>query len=444
MDSPREKMPIAHRERQTPLSPRQRLHRRLWKSFLSRNLEAIHWEKKNVRYSGSVSHHQKRTVVIILKAKVALQAQRIEDLSNRLRKCEQEKQELEDFLDKTDDDAADMERKLALALEKAADTEAELAQRESNHRDAMNNLNHECEKLLERTTKLEVQFAACEDTRLKSQPLANSSKVSDESITAIWAKMQYNIDYLANHVLTGCPQERDLKDGSISDSCFLSSNGINDSIEQLQDEDMRAFVVEHYIWEAVIGRFFDTGVDGTYGKAWAGTIGMCFTTCIEKLISIFYRRQMEPTRVFNCKAEIGDMIGQLIGIDEAELLRVEHMEIMAFAKFIPTDCSGYQAKVEKLYKNIHKIFDNALELRAIFMASKAYFYTDWCRKRIAVGARIRFEDKSMKAEAWEKEPRGNGSTVLLNISPALMKVGTADGDSYGSDLMLVKARVVCD
>ncbi|EXF78217.1 hypothetical protein CFIO01_00212 [Colletotrichum fioriniae PJ7] len=443
-DGPHEQMPLFFGARIAALPPRQRLNRIVRKSFYNKNLDVIRWRKRNVRHNGSVPYHQKHTFVIIGKGRAAQQAQRIEELSNRLQRCEEEKQKLQEFLDKADDEATDAEEKLALALDIAADAEAELAQRESNHRDAMNSLKEDHEKLVEQIANLESRLEDFKDAESKTQPFANSSKVSDESITAIWAKMRYNINYLANHVLTGCPSERELKDGSINDSCFLCSDGINDYIDQLQDEDMRPFVVEHYIWKTIIGRFFDLGVDGSYEKTWAGTIGKSFITCFEKLLVLCARRQVDPTKLLYCKAEMGEMIGQMIGVDHPELLRVTQMEITAFAHFIPKECSDYKVKREKLQKHIIKIFDDALQLRGIFMASRAYFYPKWCHKEVTGGGRIRFDDKSMEAEGWEKEPLCNGNMVLCNISPCLVKVGTADGDSYNSDLLLVKARVVCD
>ncbi|KXH62516.1 hypothetical protein CNYM01_01727 [Colletotrichum nymphaeae SA-01] len=440
-DTPHEQMALSFGERLEAQPPRR--HRIFRKSFFSKNLEVIRWEKKNVGGNDSMSYYQEHAFVIVGKARAALQAQRIEELSSRLRKCEEENQVLRKFLDEANDEAADTEEKLTWALERAADAEAELAQRESDHRDAMENLEQAYPRLSERIEKLESRLDECEEAKLKTQPLANSSKVSDESITAIWAKMQYNINYLANHVLTGCPSKRDLKGGSINDSCFLSSDGINDYIEQLQDEDMRPFVVEQYIWKTVIGRFFDLGIDGSYEKTWAGTIGMSFITCFEKLIALCNRRQLNPTKLLHGKAEIGETINQMVGVDQAEMLRVVQMEMVAFVIFIPNECPNYKAKNEKLEKYILKIFDDAVQLRGIFMASKAYFYPRWYKDK-AGGARIRFDDKSMEAEGWEKEPLGDGNIVLCNISPGLVKVGTADGDSYDSDLLLVKARVVCD
>ncbi|KAK1532232.1 uncharacterized protein CCOS01_04215 [Colletotrichum costaricense] len=440
-DTPQEQMPLSFGERLAAQPPRR--HRTFRKSFFSKNLEVIRWEKKNVSRDDSMSYYQEHTFVIVGKARAALQAQRIEELTSRLRKCEEDNQELEKCLIGASDEAADMEKKLAWALERAADAEAELAQRESDHRDAMDNLEKGYHKLSGRIEKLESRLEECEVAKLKTQPLANSSKVSDELITAIWAKMQYNINYLANHVLTGCPSEGDLKDGCINDSCFLSSDGINDYIDQLQDEDMRPFVVAHYLWKTVIGRFFDLGVDGSYEKTWAGTIGMSFITCFEKLLALCNRRQLDPTKILHGKAEIGEMINQMIGVDQAEMLRVVQMEMVAFFRFVPNECPDYKAKNEKLERYILKIFDDAVQLRGIFMASRAYFYPKWY-KEMAGGARIRFDDKSMEAEGWEKEPLGDGNIVLCNISPGLVKVGTADGNSYDSDLLLVKARVVCD
>ncbi|KAF4781819.1 hypothetical protein HER10_EVM0003683 [Colletotrichum scovillei] len=439
-DTLSEQMALSFGERIAALPPHQSLRRRIRKSYHSKNLEVVRWEKKIVGPSDSTPCYQEHTLVIIGKEKAALQAQRIAELSNRLQECEDEKKKLQEFLDKANNEAADTDRKLAVALEKAADAEAELAQRESDHRDAMDDLEQVYHKLSGRIEKIESQHDGYEDAKSKTQPFANSTKVSDESIRAIWAKMQYNINYLSNNVLTGFPSERDLKDGSINDSCFLSSDGINDYTELLQDEDMRPFVVEHYIWKTVVGRFFDLGVDGS----WAGSIGMSFITCFEELVAVCDRKQLDPTKLLRCKAEVGEMINRIIGVDHTELSTVTQIEITAFINFIPKRCSDHQAKYEKLQKNMCKIFNDALELRAIFMASQAHFYTSWDYMQVADLPPIHFDDKYMEAEGWEREPLGDGNIVLCNISPALVKVGTADGDSYDSDLLLVKARVVCD
>ncbi|OHE92392.1 hypothetical protein CORC01_12319 [Colletotrichum orchidophilum] len=452
IDTTYTQMAMSSEKPQVSLLPRKRLIQKTRNVFLSKNLEVIQWKKKCMLHNGSVSLHQKHTFIVVGKAKIARQAARIEYLEDRLnerekaaKKCEEDAHRFEEILAKIVDEAADKEIKLALVLQEAADAEAKLAQRESDHQDAMSKLEQHNKELAAQITNVVSQLDRDEAAKPHGQPFANSSKVSDASIVAAWARMKYTIEHLASNILTASPTQEDFEHGIgiVDGSCVLNSIDPN-QFEQLQNEDMRSFVVEHYIWKAVIGRVFEPGPDGNFGKSWAGTVGMNFTTCFHEFLDLCTRKGMNPDNLIHWKGETGQMIGLMIGVDETELRKVVRMERAAFSKFIPKVGSDYPAKCKKLGKGLSKIFDNALQLQATFMASKAHFYLDRPREQVMGDGCIHFDSGSMTAEGWEKEPLGDGSTVLLNISPALVKVGTADGHHYDSRLLLAKARVICD
>ncbi|KAK1625477.1 hypothetical protein BDP81DRAFT_301755, partial [Colletotrichum phormii] len=238
------------------------------------------------------------------------------------------------------------------------------AEKESDHRDTTNNLKHHNEALAAQITSYESRIVELEVAKSNTQPFANSRKVSDDSIQSAWARLKYTINNIASNILIACPTQEDLEDTrGIDNSCVLSSIH-PEHIKQLQDEDMRPFVIQHYIWKAVIGRVFEPGPRGHFGKSWGGTVGMCFMTCFKRFLMVCREKGREPNDLLHWEAETGQMIEQMIGVDETELLEVISKEFTAFSKFIPKASSNYQAKCEKLRKGLRKIFDEALQLHA--------------------------------------------------------------------------------
>lgn len=95
------------------------------------------------------------------------------------------------------------------------------------------------------------------------------------------------------------------------------------------------------------------------------------------------------------------------------------------------------------YKELNKVFEDAVHLHATFMKSRALFYIDWADKPTSCGNHPLYDPERHHAEAWVHD-LNNESTVLFSISPGLVKIGNADGDGYDKRIRLAKSSVVCN
>ncbi|KDN62910.1 hypothetical protein CSUB01_10600 [Colletotrichum sublineola] len=114
------------------------------------------------------------------------------------------------------------------------------------------------------------------------QAIADSHKVSDNAILEIWKRMAYNIRVIATTLLTHCPPREELA-VSYEGRPATVSNMAPAEYGLLADENLRAAVVENYIWRSVYARIFG-GQRGKQSGAWCGLAGAEFLSLCSTLI----------------------------------------------------------------------------------------------------------------------------------------------------------------
>ncbi|KAI8157118.1 hypothetical protein KHU50_009632 [Colletotrichum sp. SAR 10_65] len=331
------------------------------------------------------------------------------------------------------------------ALNRACGAEDELATKNSAgsaYEDRINTLETIIDNLKTQNKELQSKLETEKTMKVKPRRVADSSKVTDDEIVRIWDKMRYNIGIMASNVLTDCPSETALHHDKSNTFCDLVRM-IRRDIWNLEDEDNRPFMVERYIWLAVIETVFKQNGNGKFGKSWAGTVGQSFSLIIDELANTIEDSAMDLSKLIHWKSEGGKMINDLLGVDKGELRRLIGAMTNLFSHFLPRDRNGGFKGFDKLEKGLQKVLQDAVQLQTIFMSSKAQFDVEWL-DRPSRSQNVYYRPDSMEAEGHEKEPLDRGSMILFHLSPSLMKQGTADGDSYDQSIQLTKARVICD
>ncbi|KAJ0337719.1 hypothetical protein COL922a_006415 [Colletotrichum nupharicola] len=155
------------------------------------------------------------------------------------------------------------------------------------------------------------------------------------------------------------------------------------------------------------------------------------------------KKNSDAKSFFQWKAEGARMIEDMIGVDKRKLKRMADEQAATFYLFVPRHRVHHKTAMERLFKNLCNVIEDALSLHKIFMTSKAHFTLD--RPQATGRGRLtRYDSEWMDAESWVKDPLDNRSSLKFPISPGLVKHGTADGEHYDQQLRLVKARVACN
>ncbi|KAI3558106.1 hypothetical protein CABS01_02665 [Colletotrichum abscissum] len=330
----------------------------------------------------------------------------------------------------------------ASAKKEVDDTKMKLdSLKEAYNRD-IRSMQHQIRELNGQIHGLKGRIISYETQKSSNQAIANSNKVSDDAIKSCWKRMAYNIQNIAALYLTACPRAKDIfRHGHSEKSCAVCHMECAHFM-LLNNEDLRDSVVEGYIWRAVIRHFFGSDGPENYGKSWAGRPGKLFTALFHDLLA-HPAANADPSEIHRWKAASGRMIDRMIGVDEVEMQEVIYAEHQGLVRFIPRDRSGHKAQKSQLYKDLEKIFKDAVELHRVFMRSRAHFYVDWTETLSTTGDVTHYHPDLHEAEVYEKD-LDDSSIVKFVISPSLMKIGNADGDSYDKRSRLIKASVICD
>ncbi|KAK2016773.1 hypothetical protein LZ32DRAFT_655368 [Colletotrichum eremochloae] len=286
---------------------------------------------------------------------------------------------------------------------------------------------------------LKSQAVSYEAEKSKNKTIANSRKVSDDAIKASWRTMAYNIESLVANILTGRPSRHDLNNHGHEDkeeTCAFCRMNTREVL-LLQNDDMRASVVEKLVWDAVTGRVLSHDTF-EFGKIWAGVPGQSLSNLFGELIFMDEIRA-DPSKFLRWKAESSAMIDKLLGTHGQDLDKAVYEEIRGLRKFVPRDCPNIRTVRSKLSQELRKIFKEALEIHRIIMQSQAHFYLD----KVDTEDVVHYNPEGHTAEAWDNE-LSEKSIVVLGISPSLVKVGNADGGNYDKSNRLVKASVICN
>ncbi|KAK2024067.1 hypothetical protein LX32DRAFT_706260 [Colletotrichum zoysiae] len=286
---------------------------------------------------------------------------------------------------------------------------------------------------------LKAQAARRQVVKSQDKAIANSRKVSDDTIKSSWRTMAYNIESLVANILTGRPSRYDLEHHKHKDEeeacafCHLDAR----EILFLQYDDLRESVVEKLVWDAVTRHIFPfQGVH--FGRRRIGAPSHLLSALFNQLLEVPELKN-NPAMLFRWKAESAVMIDGAIGVDNEKLDTAVDEEYHGLCAFIPLDCPDVTTARQSLHRELRNIFKQAAEIHRVLMQSRAHFYLD----RVGTEGEVHYNPEYHEAEVYDQE-LSEKSIVLLGISPSLVKVGNADGGNYDKSTRLVKASVICD
>ncbi|KAF4815731.1 hypothetical protein CGCSCA5_v006959 [Colletotrichum siamense] len=326
--------------------------------------------------------------------------------------------------------------------QRTQDLEEQISQQEAGYQGAIQKLQADILNLQNNNKKLKSQLMEKKALIAKAKSLASTSKVSDDAILSLWKKMKYSIQNIASTILTECPSWEEIEANIKAPGCLLSilSKRIYGF---LQDEDTRSSVVELLIWDMLLREVFKPFSQTLSGVCWGGLEGECFSIMVEGMAGSALKKGADARSFFKWKAEGGRMIDDMIGVDKQKLKQVADDHAAIFYLFVPRYGVHQNTAMDRLFKNLCNVIEDALTLHGIFMASKAHFMLD--RPHAPSRGRLtRYDSDWMEAESWVNEPLDNRNSLKFPISPGIVKYGTADGEHYDQQLRLVKARVACN
>ncbi|KAF0324303.1 hypothetical protein GQ607_008477 [Colletotrichum asianum] len=318
----------------------------------------------------------------------------------------------------------------------------QLSQQEAGYQGAIQKLQADILNLQNNNKELKSQLMEKKALIAKAKSLASTGKVSDDAILSLWRKMKYSIQNIASTILTECPSWEEIETNIADPYCVLSI--LSPRIYGfLQDEDTRSNIVELLIWEMLLRRIFKPFLETLTGVCWGGQEGECFSYMLEGIAGIALKKDADAKSFFHWKAEGARMIEEMVGVDMQKLKQMADEHAAILYPFVPRHGVHHKTAIERLFKNLCNVIEDALNLHKIFMKSKAHFTLDR-PKTPGRGRLARYDSGWMDAESWVKEPLDSQSLLKFPISPGLVKHGTADGEHYDQQLRLVKARVACN
>ncbi|KAH7256836.1 hypothetical protein BKA59DRAFT_522155 [Fusarium tricinctum] len=269
--------------------------------------------------------------------------------------------------------------------------------------------------------------------------LANSEKTTDDAIRGKWKELQYNISCLA-HLLESDPSDQHLDDCVSMRLRFLSG-----SYRRLwKDEDYRQLLMAGYLWVLIQ----EIVLDSEY-PIWGGPGSKHFKIVRDNIIDHIGEsenvldKELSIPHIARWLAQGSTMMSKLWDKDHAVLQRLVNVEAKCLRPFY----SGGQPRNDRSEKSIldqlRGIMDSAIELDKMMMCSKAIFQVHWRDRSQKPDLTQRYNKDVMVSEAYENDLSPK-SRVRFYISPVLYKVGTADGQSYDSRMVLAKGVVVCE
>ncbi|KAL0937240.1 uncharacterized protein CTRU02_206971 [Colletotrichum truncatum] len=273
-----------------------------------------------------------------------------------------------------------------------------------------------------------------------AKAIADDIKISDNAILEIWKRMAYNIRSTAITHLTHCPSKEELK-GSYQDRPSAVSQMASTDYDCLQDENMRHLVVENYIWRFVNSHIFGGGQLQELSGAWGGGAGVRLYSLSKCLI--FQITCQNAAEFFSWRSQAAIMIDELVGFRNQILQQLAMTGHITFSSLLPPGKRHDKSARNALGREFLSICKDAVELQSIFMKSKAYFFVHWENATKSGMEKVVYRPDDMEAEDWGKT-LGDKSVVKINISPGLLKCGTANGVDYDRRIWLVKPRVFCD
>ncbi|WQF77373.1 hypothetical protein CDEST_02387 [Colletotrichum destructivum] len=437
ISAPREEMsnkPSLYENANAPFSFREQ---RLWQTVSARNKKIRELEKRlrqdipSADPRANSSTTMDREAMMRHLAVIESLAEENAQLKHRVRQLEAHGEE-----------KAELQNSLAEASKVADMNEERRAKDEKNYQEIVKKLEGRIGELTNHTQSLGQQLVSLKAHNTGNRTLANDGKVSDDEIRSLWQQMAFNIQNIVANFLTGRPrptQEELRHEHSTTGSCVVCQL-TPEGLSLLWNEDMRDSVLEGMIWVAICGYTFENVRQDNRVTIWGGGIGKIFSRLYRILFVAVKRAGTDPAAVLRWKSESARLIDSIMGASEESMQSAVRDEFTGLSRFLP---SNNEDLVSDFFKELNIVFEDAVHLHAIFMKSRALFYIDWAIKHTSPDSGLLYDPERHNAEAWVQD-LSNKSIVLFSISPGLIKMGNADGDSYDKRIRLAKSSVVCN
>ncbi|TEA15821.1 hypothetical protein C8034_v001994 [Colletotrichum sidae] len=285
---------------------------------------------------------------------------------------------------------------------------------------------------------LQEQLYNKEVERYPGQVLANSRKVSDTAILEVWKRMAYNICSIANTLLTYCPAQEELEAGQ-SQNVDTALQITPAEYELLSEESTKSAVSEYYIWRSIYDGVFGSEKKERLG-AWGGVMGTRFHLLC---CALFSNVEIDTAAdFFLWRSKGATLVEAATGFHDRKLQQYVAREQHQLSALLPLEKRKDKSVRNRLHRDLLNIFEDALRLYSVFMTSRAFCKVYWPSPLKEPDGSFVYDPTIMEAEAWGSH-LDRPQRVVFNISPGLLKNGTADGSDYDRVSLLVKPRVVC-
>ncbi|KAF4995124.1 hypothetical protein FDECE_12895 [Fusarium decemcellulare] len=267
---------------------------------------------------------------------------------------------------------------------------------------------------------------------------AESAKTTDDAIRSQWQQLDYNIRYLAN-LLSQFSPNRKPEETAMKRFRTLTP----DWHKLILDRDFTELLIKGYIWTFVTEQVFGTEncIWGSGNAAYLKRMRKNIIS-VEEIIHAENQKRPVPSRKQAAKwlAQGSTLLERIWGPNEAAIRTLATTETKRLQSLINVSRGKQEREEMRIWEEVKRVIDTAVELDLMLESSKALFFTSWGSGLSKHPRGILFRSVSMDALASRRTPSPK-SRVEFFVSPYLYKMGNADGQNYDCDMILCKASV---
>ncbi|KAL6696175.1 hypothetical protein J3F84DRAFT_348405 [Trichoderma pleuroticola] len=296
---------------------------------------------------------------------------------------------------------------------------SELEQAQQAHKQSEASFNQKIAQLKNDSQKWRCDLASALEAAKKNS--GKYVKVSDSEITQNWMTLSYNVRDLVSQCLTKIPADQD----TILESLVMERRLL--SIRDMSA--LRSCILRRAVWKNVILSVFS----GRH-SIWQGEIGNTLTHGL--FVKNFHHK--DNTKYLHIVSQIKSRA--VADLSDEGHLNIEAMEVLIgkiterLDPFIPN------SKMNHFKNEIRRLVTKAVDFHLMMMKSKAIFFPQWLGdddgKQLAP-----FDQTKMEPYQYDKDADVSNSFVKFVEAPALVKIGTTDGEKFDSSMVLCRSRV---
>ncbi|KAM0256663.1 hypothetical protein ACHAQJ_004817 [Trichoderma viride] len=272
---------------------------------------------------------------------------------------------------------------------------------------------------------LRSKFADLEIDR-NSALMAN--KAADDTIKGAWKQLDYNIKNFVSNYLTERPQnEMSILNETRCDQHAKSMTPIEETVH-LRDNHLR-----RHLWQIIYLYIFSGS-----SKNWYGEIGHALAHHIGQQVDPHSLPNLQSLKMISAIKSVYDpALEKKQEVDgDAELQELVWRTVAGLQHFVPTNI------VNLLEVDLKTILSEAVKIHTTMMKSKAIFIVQWIGEDD--GKSIPYDSETMEFHQGGIDVDATDHAVHLVESPAVWKIGNADGENLDSSMVFLKSSVVLE